>query len=458
MLETKNNKFLITVVVPIYNTEKYLKTCLDSIVFQSLGFKKNIQIILIDDGSTDQSQQICLAYQKKYPKNILYKYKENGGVSSACNMAFDLIQGKYTNFFSSDDIWDLDALELGCKFFDVNYDFIDMVACRFRYFEGKEGFSHPLDWKYSGDYIVDLTKEYDKIILSGGNCIFKTETLANYRFDERLRTYEDACLIGNILINNPRYGVLKSAIYNYRKRQDQSSLISTDKGEKSRFLDMPRFFLEQYLHNGREKYGTIPNFVQYSVMYVLQWHLKGRGIEILTAEERNVYSQLVIRLIQQIDDLIIYKQKNINLVMKHFVYRMKYGKNICDESFFNKGMLYYKNTRVVNFRSKGRLLLHGIKAGADGVHIQGVCDLFFLGSHYRIGVWVDSQIFLPFEDMDAGEYFQPTFTGDVLLDKRKISLDIPPTIRGKWLFAVMDQNGNVIELIPEYDILEECYV
>lgn len=90
---------LISVIVPVYNVEKYLDRCLRTLLNQTY---KNIEIVLIDDGSTDHSPQICDAYADKY-SNIIAIHKENGGQSSARNLGLKNVNGKYIGFVDSDD-------------------------------------------------------------------------------------------------------------------------------------------------------------------------------------------------------------------------------------------------------------------------------------------------------------------------------------------------------------------
>ena len=95
-----NMKNKISVVVPIYNSENSLDVCLESIVRQNY---KNFEIILIDDGSTDKSQEICRQYQKEY-QNVYYYYQLNSGVSVARNVGIDKATGDLIYFMDSDDI------------------------------------------------------------------------------------------------------------------------------------------------------------------------------------------------------------------------------------------------------------------------------------------------------------------------------------------------------------------
>ena len=102
----KNN--LISIIVPIYNVEKYLKKCIDSIINQTY---KNLEIILVDDGSPDNCGKICDEYAKK-DNRIKVIHKENGGVSSARNVGVENATGEYIGFVDSDDYIEKDMYEV----------------------------------------------------------------------------------------------------------------------------------------------------------------------------------------------------------------------------------------------------------------------------------------------------------------------------------------------------------
>ena len=111
----------ISVIVPIYNVEQYLKKCLYSLVNQTLN---DIEIILVDDGSTDNSKQILTSYQKKY-SNIKVISKENGGMSDARNVGLGYATGEYISFVDSDDYIEKNMLEkLYQKATEKNYDIV----------------------------------------------------------------------------------------------------------------------------------------------------------------------------------------------------------------------------------------------------------------------------------------------------------------------------------------------
>jgi glycosyltransferase involved in cell wall biosynthesis len=104
------------VIIPIYNTGRYLDEAIFSLLNQTIGFK-NIQLILVNDGSIDQTEEISLKYKKAYPKNIIYIKIEHGGKSKAKNIGLDYATGKYITFLDPDDKWDSKAFNYILFFF-----------------------------------------------------------------------------------------------------------------------------------------------------------------------------------------------------------------------------------------------------------------------------------------------------------------------------------------------------
>ncbi len=92
-------KPLISIIIPVYNVEQYLHRCVDSVLNQTY---KNLEIILVNDGSPDNCPFICDEYAKK-DKRIIVVHKENGGLSSARNAGLEIVQGEYISFIDSDD-------------------------------------------------------------------------------------------------------------------------------------------------------------------------------------------------------------------------------------------------------------------------------------------------------------------------------------------------------------------
>ncbi|MBO5128773.1 MAG: glycosyltransferase family 2 protein [Oscillospiraceae bacterium] len=115
----------VSVIIPVYNIEKYLGQCLESVCNQTL---KEIQVIAVDDGSTDSSAAICKEFAARYPDILEYYHKENGGSASARNVGLEHARGEYIGFIDSDDWVEPDMYEKMYRT-AVERD-VDMVFCR----------------------------------------------------------------------------------------------------------------------------------------------------------------------------------------------------------------------------------------------------------------------------------------------------------------------------------------
>ena len=237
-------KFNFSIIIPIYNVEDYLRETIESVINQTLSFEDNVEMILVNDGSPDNSEAICLEYQEKYPNNIKYIKQPNGGVSSARNNGLKHATGKYINFLDSDDYWQRNVLEHVLTFFDKNYKEIDVVACRLKYFEARVGYDHPLNYKFKKDYIIDVTKKPNMVQMHAASCFIKKEALDDIEFDTRLKYAEDSLFINKIILKKLKFGAMRNAVYCYRKRYSETSAL--DKGHSN-----PAYYNDTliYFHN-----------------------------------------------------------------------------------------------------------------------------------------------------------------------------------------------------------------
>ena len=180
-------KYKISVVMPLYNVAIYLDEAIESIVNQTIGFEENIQLILVNDGSPDNVSVICQKYKEKYPDNVVYLEQPNSGVSAARNNGIQYIKGKYVNFFDGDDKWDKDAFRLMYNFIEENSERIDFIAARIAYFGRRNGFEHPLEYKFETTRIVDIVEEYDCVQLSIPTALIKSDVVISQEFDTRIK-------------------------------------------------------------------------------------------------------------------------------------------------------------------------------------------------------------------------------------------------------------------------------
>ena len=141
--------FKVSVIVPVYNVYDYLDETIKSVISQSLNFEKNIELVLVNDGSPDKSYEICEKYKKLYPKNVIYIEKENSGVSDSRNIGFQKSTAPYVLFLDSDDLINKVFLKKLCCFLDKNKN-INLVISRVRLFEAVDKW-HYMDFTFKSN-------------------------------------------------------------------------------------------------------------------------------------------------------------------------------------------------------------------------------------------------------------------------------------------------------------------
>ena len=409
-MENKNLKYKFSVIVPIYNVEDYLDETIDSVINQDIGFKENIQLILVNDGSEDDSEKICLKYKKMYPDNVIYVKQNNQGVSAARNTGIKYIEGKYTNFLDADDKWNLNVFNIAWKFFEKNYEDIDFIACRMKFFEARENY-HILDFKFNKNKIVNILDNYDYIQLTNSATFLKSDIVRKFKYDENLKYFEDATLISKILLNNPKYGILKDAVYNVRKRDTSNSATQTQKYSKEYYIDTIERAHKEIFRKSIQKYGFVLPYFQYLVMYDIGWRLKLEKINVLTDEEIMQYDLNIKLLLSKIEDYIIVEQKHIYSEHKLFALSLKYNRDIRDELEYRDGFLYYNNIKIFNLKNANFFSINILEVKENYVHIEGRINDLLKRDTYTIKFMDDNNCYYDLKYFSIGYTKEKAYNG-----------------------------------------------
>ena len=215
MKEVSNKEPLISVIIPVYKVEKYLKRCIDSVINQTY---KNLEIILVDDGSPDNCPKICDDYSKK-DKRIKVIHKKNGGLSDARNKGIEKANGDYISFIDSDDYVELNYIDFLYKILKENNADISM---------GKQYVRYPnkiLNTGSNNNYVLNSHDALEKMLygedfdVSAWAKLYKKELFKGIRYPKG-RLFEDSATTYK-LIDKAKTIVLKSIpIYNYIIRDD----------------------------------------------------------------------------------------------------------------------------------------------------------------------------------------------------------------------------------------------
>lgn len=221
----------LSIIVPVYNTHKYLDKCLKSLVEQK-EVKCRYEIIVVNDGSPDNSEEIILKYKEKYPKIIKYVKKENGGLSSARNEGLKHCQGKYIIFIDSDDYVN-ENLVSTFMYKNKNYDLFiygynEVYENDSKYVENHVEKDILMSNIIESDSAISLIVEDKAVRGYAWNKVFKRKIIMdnNIFFDETIKYIEDLPFVINYLSKCKNIYVSSSILYNYLQRE--GSLINSN--------------------------------------------------------------------------------------------------------------------------------------------------------------------------------------------------------------------------------------
>lgn len=207
---------LVSIIVPVYNVEKYLSKCIESIIHQTYD---NLEIILCDDGSTDNSPSICDEYARRDPR-VKVIHKANGGLSDARNAGLNAVSGAYVSFVDSDDYLETDAIEvLMATAVRYNVPIVHMkskiISAEYKVLEDQSKGSNMVSLVSSHDYVQGMCEKR------------KSESVCDKLFDIRLlvqekfekgRLNEDFVFLSKLLFQNLKIAEIDYSGYNYYQR------------------------------------------------------------------------------------------------------------------------------------------------------------------------------------------------------------------------------------------------
>ena len=305
----------ISVIVPVYKVEKYLSRCIDSILNQSY---KNLEIILVDDGSPDRCGEICEEYAKK-DKRIVSIHKENGGLSSARIEGINRATGKLIAFVDSDDYLDKNMYK---KLYEnMKKAQADISVCNFFYeFENE---NNKRDFVNSDDFVkeynnIDAIKELLKnkrIFNYAWNKLYKRELFENIKYPES-KKMEDLGTTYFLFEKANRIIYDSMPLYYYIQRG--GSIVSS--ADKKFYLDLLELLVERYRYLGK-KYESLKTELDYNFIFnilVISKYLD--DAEIKEADDI-IKTKIDVNKQNEWKKLMTFKEK-----IKYFLY--KYNKKL----------------------------------------------------------------------------------------------------------------------------------
>lgn len=286
----------VSIIIPVYNVEKYIDKCLHCLVNQTL---KNIEIIIVNDGSPDNSQIIIDKYVEKYPNKIKSFIKENGGQGSARNFGLTKATGEYIGYVDSDDYIELDMYEkLYNKAKTKNYD---IVSC------GNYNVSEN-DGNKKTDNVLSIYNNKLENTMFGKiavwNKIYKKEILLenNIEFKEKV-WYEDLAFTIKAILNSKSFALVNEPLYNYLIRQG-STMNNSNIKRNLEILEAFDDILEYIKHKDNKKIFEKIEFLAVDHIYI------SAIVRIIRAEANQKNKKEIINKLIEYMNLHFPKYKN----------------------------------------------------------------------------------------------------------------------------------------------------
>lgn len=325
---------IISVIIPVYNAEKTIVRCIDSVLEQSY---QDFEILLIDDGSTDGGGEICKTYAEK-DNRIRYIKKENGGVSTARNRGIDEAQGKYVTFIDSDDWFESVTLERLVTTAEENN--ADMVIPRTRMYFCKPDGSFDKYVYNDDDFNLIVTKNevydsFEKIRVSAAfysTCgrLYRKAFLSNInlKFDTSVKVLEDFCFNLACLQEVNIFVHVSDVLYNFYVRSMEGYAFK--RGYRDYIISNEKVYLALSSFNG--KFGHRLHQGQYDFL-MAYWVLALNAI-METEKHRKTANKNIQTIVEKVTEENIYEHcikgkidKQYHILFQHknpFLFRLFY--------------------------------------------------------------------------------------------------------------------------------------
>jgi Glycosyltransferases involved in cell wall biogenesis len=351
-----NYQYKVSIIVPVYNVSEYLRECLDSLLAQSMN-KTEMEILLINDGSTDDSLEICKEYAEEHKVFKVFS-KENEGLSATRNFGIKCAKGKYMMYIDSDDMFAPNTVEAVTTFFDKHYDEVDLVT----YLDQPYKFGKKMQVHYRYQYIkksgVYSLQDFPYISQTRVNICVKNRIGNNPLFDTtpgfRL---EDQEYCSKVLRDKLKIGFCEDGEYLYNRSND-SSIVAN-------------YFYAYYIFESSLAYferlfqefdGDVSKYYQAMYLNDLIWkHNENKLYPYHYDNEKFEHAMArIIQLLNRVDSDVIVNHPKLDNFQKQYWLKLKSNAAPMIVADVNGAKLYVDGKAIYQ-REKFELIMHKVR-------------------------------------------------------------------------------------------------
>lgn len=341
----QNFQYDVTILIPIHNAELTLESTINSILFQENFDKMKIEILLINDGSVDNSERVCLEFVNRF-NFIKYFSHENKGVSYTRNRGVKEANGRYILFLDADDLLSEDTVWNNMKIFDDFYSQSDILAYPIYNIINDTIKNHPRTNKYKCTELIDV-EENPYLLQPTMNVMIKNSPSNKTFFNESLSYVEDNFFNMNMI--NRKKSIILSDKGKYIYRINSFSAVNKFKSPFHSYQQLLFLFekvIEEFSLN-----GTLPKFIQANLLHEINWRINSKSLFPFHLQEKEYleWKNKFLSIAKYFDYDTILKHPNIDKYHKYYLINL-----------FNqfKKINYFIEDEVISFNENGEELLN----------------------------------------------------------------------------------------------------
>ena len=300
-------EFDFSIIILTYNSELGIKKSIDSIINQTHAFS-NIEIIIVDNNSDDNTKNICEYYVRKYPHNIKYFQLEENDIVKSINFGIEQSSGTFIASLQPHDYYSKNTLQGIWEFANKNND-VDVISAPIVFFKNNKNWNY-LNYKIKKSKKVNLLDEPKYAQFFGLSTFMRRNTLENMPF--KIPHNQSITIFSEILINNPNFGIINNGTYFSRNIDEKIYFPNNESFGVEDYENFIEINFNKPIEKSLNKFSNVPQFIQFNLINHLRWFLFAEKTP------KNIDLSKLSEKIKYIDDEIILN--NLLLPREHKIF------------------------------------------------------------------------------------------------------------------------------------------
>jgi len=366
----RNNQFEFSVIMAVDDLD-FIDESLESLICQSLGFSNRIELILLHDAKSIESEQVCHSYLERYPSNVTCQALEDWSLSAALNWGLALAQGEFINFLTCGDLWVQEAFGIISRFFSLYDD--TAVVCANQLYCGMDDGPTSLEYKFDKDKVVNLKKVPNHAQLNLSSTVFRRNALEGLTFSDAMTRSDNPCFIFQALCaQGLKLGCVASAVH-YSRTASPFDKSADEVLAEAAALDAS---LQQTLDFSREQFGEEISYAQNLCAYAA----RRRAAELQLPLQGEAQAKLIAstkQLVDKIDPKFLANQKGLDAEYKIMLLSLYLGYDARQDLDLDGTKLKWQGHHISDLAARSRLSLRQFREEKDGsVFLNGLIDTY----------------------------------------------------------------------------------